>query len=638
VSIIETHSARKPRIAFFYWVVAGIMLVLTAGLFYRQLLSQEAFTERERLQNQRRILIPGPRGEIFDREGRVLVANRPRFSAVLYFSDPGLRREIRETALKLYRDVRDGKAQRPEKGYTNEARFRVVKKYTDLVGRILGRPVEVDRRRVERHFARRPILPYHIIEELSPTDFALLTEQLPVTSPVQIYASTARFYPYGNAAAHALGYVSSTLDFPRESMPGDDLMTFLNKGSVGRNGLELQFDELLQGKTGSEIWIVDPSGFQVELVKNDPPVQGHPLYTSLDIDLQMIGEQAFGDREGALVLLDARTGEVLAIVSRPDYDLNDLTPIITRDTFADIEDRGAWENRATRGLYPPGSPFKLITAMAALRAGAITPETEIECRGAIYVGRKRFVCHRRSGHGKMRLADAIRVSCNVYFYEAALATGVERIAEEARRFGLNEPTGIELPHEITKMIVPDPQWKRATEGYGWVKGDTANMAIGQGYLVVTPLQMAAFTASLARNETRTRPTILRRDNGMPVAVANNRSIGLPPRDRQAIIDGMEQAVQYGTAKYAAIPGIRLAGKTGTAQKRTPLGTLELAWFVGFGPIEDPQVAIAVVVVGEQPDEANAGGAVAAPIARKVLDVYFQKHPPHSAHKPKVAGF
>lgn len=629
MSIIETHTALKPRIAFFYAIIGVTVTVLFCGLAYRQLLSQDAFLDSERRQSQRRILIPGPRGEIFDRENRVLVANRPTFATVLYFSDENLQHEFQDSDRTLVRDVREGILPAPPNNeFRTAARARVVQKYLDQCNAITGRHDELSWRTLKRHYNEYPLLPFPLLKDLTPSEFAECLEQLLPDSPIQLYSSTTRHYPYGSAAAHTLGYVTSTQDLPAENLPGADLHTFYGRGSIGRDGLEREFDDQLQGKTGSEIWVVDPSGFQERMVENTPPVPGNSIYTSLDVDLQLAGERAFAEREGALVALDVKTGEILALVSQPDYDLNDLTPYISFETKAQIDDRGAWLNRAIQGTYPPGSTFKLITAMAALRNGAITPDTVFDCPGSIVVGNRTFRCHawRRGGHGKVDLVRAITVSCNVFFYKTALALGPEKLAAEARRFGYDQVTSVELPNEVQRMIVPDPEWKRNSGRGGWVDGDTANFAIGQGFLDVTPLQVACFTASLARGETRTVPTILRRDNRTPRAAANNQSIGLPPQDMAAILQGMEQCAQFGTAQFANIPGIRLGGKTGTAQKLTPRGMLELAWTLIFGPLEDPHVAVAVIIVGEKPDEPNAGGREAGPVAKQVLEAYFQKHP------------
>ncbi len=626
MSVIESHRNRQPRLLFFYGVFAVMMTVLVLGLAYRQILRSASYLERERLQNQRRILVPGPRGNIFDRESNLLVGNRPRFAAVLFLSDPTIRKGFRAEYKGLVRDLREREIPLAGRDLETEARVAVIQVYLDQLNGILNRGATIDGQKLKRHFAQQPLLPFTIIDDLEPEEFALLIEQIPVESPIQVYSAPTRYYPYGPSAAHTLGYVVSGLELPESNLPGEDLRTFISKGRFGRNGLEKSFDDLLQGQTGGEIWIVDPSGFQAERVRRELPVQGSQLNTSLDIDLQTEAEAAFGDRQGALVALSVKTGEVLAIVSKPAYDLNDLTPFISRKVFARINDEGAWLNRADQGLYPPGSLFKVITAIAGLRAGVITPESTAVCTGYYRVGGRNFPCHNRRGHGEVTLKDALRVSCNVFFYKYGLATGIDNLSAEANRFGLGQQTGIELPSEARAMIVPSREWKRKNQNMPWFPGDTANTAIGQGFFRVTPLQMACVAASLARHQTRSKPTLLRRLPEYTPTIPGNSPIGLAPGLYDLVLEGMEQAVQLGTARLAKIPGVRLAGKTGTAQVRTPNGTLELAWFMAFGPIEDPEIALALVVVGEAPDESNGGGMVAGPIAKRVLQRYFDKHP------------
>lgn len=626
MSVIETHRNQQPRLLFFYGVFALMMIVLGLGLAYRQVLRSASYSERERLQNQRRILVPGPRGNIYDREGTLLVGNRPRFAAVMFLSDPTIRQGFRTEYKGLVRDLRAREIPLAGRDLETEARLAVIQVYLDQLNGILNRGATIDGRKLNRHFAQQPLLPFTIIDDLEPEEFALLIEQLPVESPIQVYSAPTRYYPYGSSAAHTLGYVVSGLDLPESNLPGEDLTTFISKGRFGQNGLEKSFDDHLQGQTGGEIWIVDPAGFQAERIRRDLPVQGRPLNTSIDIDLQTEGEAAFGDRQGALVALDVRTGEVLAMISKPDYDLNDLTPFISNKVFARINEEGAWLNRADQGLYPPGSLFKVVTAIAGLRSGAITPESTALCTGYYRVGGRNFPCHNRRGHGEVTLRDALRVSCNVFFYQYGLATGIDNLSVEARRFGLDQPTGIELPSEASAMIVPSRDWKREHQNMPWFPGDTANTSIGQGFFRVTPLQMACIAASLARNETRTRPTLLRRLPEEIPDIPGNSMIGLDPELFDLVMEGMEQAVQLGTARLAKVPGVRLAGKTGTAQVRTPDGTLELAWFMAFGPVESPEIAIALVVVGEEPDESNGGGLIAGPIAKRVLQTYFDKHP------------
>ncbi len=626
MSVIESHRNQKPRLLFFYGLFATMFVVLGLGLAYRQLLRSAIYSEGERLQNQRRILIPGPRGDIFDREGTLLVGNRPRFAAALYLSDPEIRKAFRAEYKGLVRDLREREVPLTGRDLETEARVAVIQVYLSQLNAIVNRGATVDGKKLKRHFAQQPLLPFTLLDDLESEEFALLIEQLPVESPIQIYSSPTRYYPYGSSAAHTLGYVVSGLDLPDSDLPGKDLTTFISKGTFGRNGMERTFDSLLQGQTGGEIWIVDPAGFQVERIQRELPVQGNPLNTSLDVDLQMVGERAYGDRQGALVALDVKTGEVLAMVSKPDYDLNDLTPYISREVFRRIDEEGAWLNRAAQGLYPPGSLFKVITALAGLRAGVITPESTAICNGYFKVGGRRFPCHNRRGHGEVNLVDALRVSCNVFFYKFGILTGIDNLSKEARRFGLDSQTGIEIPSEASAMIVPSRAWKKEHQNMPWFPGDTANTSIGQGFFRITPLQMACVVASLARNQTRTQPTLLRRLPEEVPSAPGNQAIGLDPTLFNLVMEGMEQAAQLGTARLARIPGVRLAAKTGTAQVRTPRGTLELAWFMAFGPIQDPEIAIALVVVGEEPDESNGGGLIAGPIAKQVLQRYFEKHP------------
>jgi penicillin-binding protein 2 len=624
--MLESHVNTDPRLRFFYGVVMLLMLWLTIGLGYRQLFGQETYSEREKLQSQRRILIPGPRGDIFDREGRLLVGNRPRFSAVIYLSDRHVRSEFRREYIRVVREARDRKEPIQREGLEAQVRAGVVQRYLDDINQLAGRADTVDSAVLDRHFQRQPLLPFPLADDLTPEQFARLLEQIPVGSPLQLQCGATRYYPFGSAASHTLGYVVSSLDLPEANVPGRELTTFASRGSFGRNGLERRFDPVLQGETGGEIWIVDPAGFQVERVEFQAPVKGQDLVTSLDVDLQMVAERAFGQRRGALAALDVETGEVLALVSKPDYDLNDLTPFIPRTVFNRINEDGAWLNRAAQGLYPPGSTFKIISAIAGLRVGAFTPEAKVNCTGYYQVAGRRFPCHNRRGHGEVDLREALRASCNVYFYHFGLATGADNIAAEARRFNLHQATGVELPFETRGMLVPDTKWKRETIGESWFPGDTANFSIGQGFLRNSPLQIAAAVASFARNESVTRPTLLRRSAAEVPAAAGNAPLGLSESDRQAIIEGMERAVESGTARMTRLPNIRIAAKTGTAQVRTAQGTLELAWFVAFAPVENPTIAVALVVEGREPDEANAGGLIAAPIGRQVLERYFAKHP------------
>lgn len=630
MSIVESHKNYDPRLRVFYAIMGCMILVLWVGLAKLQLFESDKYSLEEQQQNRRRVLFPGPRGNIYDRENRLLVRNQPRFSAVVYLAE--LREEFRHEWIRLRRHYQAlpkeiAEAQLEGRSLEREARVAVVQHYLDEINRIIGRDQTIDGTHLNNHFNRRLLLPYPLVDDLQPGEFARILAQIPLNSKIQLLTSSARHYPYDNAASHVLGYVGNTDELPSNGVPGEDLMTFNIDGSVGKSGLERAFNDHLQGKTGSEIWVVDPMGYRYGLpINRTPPVKGHDIVTSLDIDLQQIAERAIGARTGAAVAMDVRTGEVLALASKPDYDLNALTPSISRTTFAEIESQGAWLNRAVQGLYPPGSTFKLITAMSALRQGVIDEETTSHCTGYYRVGSRAFPCHSRIGHGTVDLVDAIRLSCNVFFYEHSLPTGIDFISEEARRFGLGEKTGIELPFEASRMVVPDREYKREVHNAPWYPGDTANVSIGQGYLLVTPLQMATFAASLARGETRTRPTLFRKPD-TPASTQHTSPIDLPPEALRAIYVGMEAAVENGTARFARLPDVKVAGKTGTAQVRTQKGTLHLAWFVGFAPVDDPKIAVTVMLEGTEIDDNYAGGRTAAPVAREIMIKYFEKHPP-----------
>ncbi len=608
----------NTRIYLMYVVIGICMVALLCGLAYRQLIQQESFAAAAERQNYRRILMPGPRGIIYDRKGRVLVGNRPLFSAVVYLNE--LRTEFREEYFNLVRRQRDLGLNPDRYAMNIEARRNVVMRYMNRLNSLLEEEFTVDSTDIERHFSQSLLLPFPLITDLSPEDYAILIEQVPIDSPIQIISGNARWYPYGEAAAHTLGFVSDSTEFPEGTLPGETLLTFRNEAQVGRSGLEKSFNNHLQGTTGGEIWSVDPGGFQHERVVHEVPSKGQDLTISLDIDIQQAAEAAMGTKTGAVVAIEIETGEVLALVSKPAYDLNDTAPYISFEVDREIREKGAWLNRAIQGLYPPGSTFKLVTAMASLRAGAVDENTIVYCPGYFQVGRRRFHCHRRSGHGEENLIGAIRDSCNVFFYDRGTEIGVWAIANEARRFHLDRKTGIELPAETGRMLVPDPEWKAARfYGEGWFEGDTANMAIGQGFLLLTPLQMATFASSLARGVEFLQPTLLH-DAGE--AEVDN-PISLRPEQMALVREGMRQAGERGTARLAGNPNMPVAGKTGTAQVRKDGRPTTLAWFVGYAPVQNPRIAVAVMVEGVPEEETNyGGGSTAAPIAKSVFQQYL----------------
>lgn len=631
--MVHSHRGADSRLQFFYLLLALGFTILTLGLVYQQIWRSDLAETKANNQSQSRILVPGPRGNIYDREGRILVGNRPRFAVVLYLEE--LRTEIYREYIairKAYREANN--AETPSSTQLTEiARFSVVERYLERVNRALDRETDLDSRSLKRHFNAQRMLPFTLIDDLQPEEYARLLEQLPVNSPLQVYTTSSRYYPYGAAAAHTLGFVSSNRDIEIDGdFPGEDLMTFKMVGTQGRDGLESSFEDLLQGKTGGTVYRVDPGGYRVEPLHRRLPVQGRNLVSSLDIDLQLAAEERMREYEmaGAAVALDVNTGEVLVMASLPDYNLNDFSPRLTQSVATDINDRGAWLNRPIQGLYPPGSSFKILVTIAGMQAGTIAPETTTNCGGYFRVGNRLFPCHDGHAHGEIALPTAIAKSCNVFYYEHGQETGADAIARTARQFGFGRRTGLALPNETNGSLVPDPAWKKERYDRSWVPGDTANFSIGQGFMLVTPMQMATFMASVARGQSRTTPHLVH-DPERPTQ--RTEPMGLSPADYAAILEGMEECTISGTSRTSfttipsmRIPGVRVAGKTGTAQKRTPKGTINFAWFIAFAPIERPQIAIAVMIEGDAPGEETGGGTFSAPVAHDIIKVWAEKHP------------
>lgn len=625
---VDFQSRRIRRLTPFYAITLVAFLILFGQLFTEQVLNREEHLAREKQQTMRRILLPGPRGNILDRDGELLAGNRARFSAAVFLNS--LRKEFREEYISRIRQIRRQEEETGEEVEISnsdlvwESRLAVVQRRLDEVNRILGRNDKISRRELISHFNNRILLPLKILPDLSEEEYALLVDQLPPESPVQVWTESARYYPYGSLAAHVLGYVvnrEETLE-PSEETETDeaDLMTFSHYGKVGRAGVERSFDEWLDGESGSEVWRVDPMGFQYERLSLERPTQGQDLRLSIDVAIQQAAERGLEGKVGAVVALDPQSGEVLAMASSPDYNLNDLSPYIPGNVYRRIDSEGGWLNRAIQGLYPPGSTFKPITAIAAFRKRVLDPDEILFCGASYRVGNRNFPEHTPPGFGEIALPRALAASSNVFFYQIGLRATIDWIADTTRLFGLHEPTGIELPFEATRMIVPDRDWKKENQGTPWFPGDTANVSIGQGFLRVTPLQMAVVAAGLATGQTGLTPTII---SGEPEQETT--PLPLTAAEYESIVTGMVQAVQEGTARRTRFDDLSVAGKTGTAQVYPDGRPLTLAWFIGFAPVEDPQIAVAVVVEGVTEEDQFHGGTTAAPVARMVLEAWKREH-------------
>lgn len=602
-------------------VIFGLgLLILLGGLVWHQLINSAQYEDKEAYQTYRRIIKEGARGNIFDRNGVLLAGNQPLFSVGVYLNE--LRAKFRERYQEL--QELDSK-QFPDDGLSLSwrARTQIMQEMLDLVGSILGRDLELDIGSFQSHFHRRLILPYELCGNLSQNEYAVLIEQLPPESPIQIFSEPVRYYPFGSVGSHVIGYVrkSDPESIKIDSGSFGEIRTLNVKRQEGVTGLEKSLNAQLSGGIGWEVWSIDTLGFQVAMVDSLDPEKGSDLHTTLDIDLQIIGEAALQDKKGAIAAIDVQTGEVLALVTKPNYDLNQLSPVLSQETYDEIESSGAWLNRATQGHYPPGSTFKVITALAALKDQSYRPELEIYCGPHYTVGDRAYPENRTRGHGYIDLVRSLAVSSNVYFYQLGLNTGIASIAAQSRLLGLGSPTEVELPFESTRTLVPDREWKKESGRGPWVLGDTVNVSIGQGDLLVTPLQMARMTAAVAQ-----------RSEYLPVTILKGKNTSFPARKELAlssvrfdpIIKGMRECVEYGTGTSMQIPGLSIAAKTGTAQV-FPGGIEEnLAWVIAFAPVENPQIAVAVVIEDIESSDPIYGGSTAGPVAKAVIEAYFDK--------------
>jgi len=634
----DFQTRRNRRLIPFLVLTLIGFVILLGQLFQEQIIHREEHLEREKQQTMRRILLPGPRGNILDRHGELLVGNRARFSAAVFLNS--LRKEFRREYLSQIGEIKRREAETGEEiDISNNdliwgARMAVVQRHLDEISDILGREVSLSRRDLESHFLNRILLPLKLVPDLAEEEYALLVDQLPPNSPVHVWTESARYYPYGDLAAHALGYVVNREENPPDAENGgnDDLMTFSYYGKVGKAGVERSFDELLDGESGYEVWRVDPQGFQYEQLALVRPEQGMDLRLSLDVQVQQAAQRGLEGKVGAAVALDPQTGEILAIASSPTYNLNDLTPFIPSSVYRRIDEEGGWLNRAIQGLYPPGSTFKPVTAIAAFRKGVLEPD-EILFNGASYrVGNRNFPEHTPPGFGEIALPQALAVSSNVFFYQIGLRAGIDWIADTARLFGMDKKTGIELPFETSRQIVPDREWKKETQGSSWFPGDTANTSIGQGFLRVTPLNMALVAAGLATGETGLKPTLVRRDEGWRPPY-NLTPLPLTQEEYDSILLGMIRAVEEGTARRTRFPDMTVAGKTGTAQVYPGGKPLTLAWFIGFAPVENPRIAVAVVVEGVTEEDQFHGGTTAAPVAKEIFEAWKIRNDPANPSTP-----
>lgn len=564
------------RLALARYPLWAFVILLTVRFWQLQIVRGEDFRELARdnyLQTERR---RAPRGLVLDRNGQVLARSEPSFS--LLADEAGLR-QLEEIGLLEVPDE-----ERPD---------------------------------LEARAARGPAVVRSGIPFAEAAFFEARRRELP---GVRVEFVPARDYPLGQATAHLLGYVG---EVTAAQLLLEEFVTAASGDLVGQDGIERVYNGILVGADGYLDRVVDSR--QRVLVsgglRRTEPIRGDTLQISVIAALQEAAHQAFGEHRGAFVALDVSTGEVLGLGSYPAEDPAEFRGDAVRFQEMLADSATPLLNRVVQGRYPPGSSFKLVTAAAGLAEGVIGPETRYRCNGSARVAGRTFRCHRAQGHGDLTLREAIAKSCNVFFYRLSEALDVDVIASYARAFGLGSPTGVDLRNE-TGGLIPTREWKRRVYGERWYASETASVAVGQGAVSVTPIQMARVAAAVASFGRVPTPRLA--GSAAPKVMT-----ALAPEHFEVLREGMREAVVSGTAWRARIPIAPVAGKTGTAQVASadlvapnnedrPYELRTHAWFVGFAPFEDPEIAVAVVV-----EHGGGGGAAAAPIGAEVLRAYFE---------------
>jgi penicillin-binding protein 2 len=572
-----------------------IVAVLVGRMYYLQVVESNQY---QMMADENRIdmrLLPPLRGRILDRFGQELASNRQNFRAILI---PEQTDEVEETLDALARVVPFDDHQK---------------------------------RKVLREIARRrPFVPVTVVENLTWEQFAAVNVHGPELSGIQPEVGETRYYPYADQLAHVIGYVAAVA----ESEVDDDPLLQLPGFRIGKNGIERAFDKRLRGTAGSSRVEVNAYGRMIRELQRREGEPGDEVIMTLDMGLQRFAYDAMGQESGAAVVMDVHTGEVLALASTPGFDPNLFNTGLSHAEWNSLRtnERNPLINKPIAGLYPPGSTFKMMTALAGLESRIVTADHPVFCSGVTSLGNHEFHCWKKEGHGTVDMLGALEGSCDLYFYDVARRVGIDRIAEMCGRFGLGRPTGIELPNEWAG-IIPSTQWKLQTMGKSWQQGETLVAGIGQGYITTTPLQLAQMVSRIANGGHAVSPRLVRSAGTTEFSAGATPSLGISPANLATVIEGMNRVTNSptGTAfkKRISEPGWEMAGKTGTAQVRRitmaeraagvrkqedkPWIERHHALFVGFAPVSAPRYAVSVIV-----EHGGSGSGAAAPVARDLL--------------------
>ena len=597
-------------------VMGGLMLttggILAARMRYLQVERASDFrllAEENRINIQ---LLPPARGRIYDRRGLILADNEQNYTVVM----------VRENA-----DDVDA--------------------VLDRLSRIIGIDMNRLERAREEMMARAPFVPVTIADRLTWEEFASVAVNAPALPGVTPEVGLSRIYPLGADFAHVVGYVGPVSDFYLQSTGDTDPVLQIPDFQVGRYSVEARMEQDLRGQAGSRRVEVNAAGRVMRELDRSPAEPGSDIQLTIDTGLQNYAQARLAGESASAVVMEIDSGEVLALASAPSFDPNLFVRGISVADYSGLTEDPyrPLASKTVQGLYPPGSTFKMITALAGLEAGVITPEETVTCNGFVELGTRRFHCWRRGGHGRMNMVDGISQSCDVYYYDLAQRVGIEAIAAMARRFGLGIRHDLPLSG-VAEGLIPTREWKRANRGAEWVVGDTLNASIGQGFVLNSPLQLAVMTARLASGR-NIQPQLVRSIDGIDQRLDPAEDMGVDPDHLAVIREGMWSVTNFrrGTAFGARVieEGYEIAGKTGTSQVRNitaaereagvtanedlPWERRDHALFVGYAPADNPRYAVSVVV-----EHGGGGSAVAAPIARDLLlRAMYGTVPPASAY-------
>jgi penicillin-binding protein 2 len=583
-------------------VILFFFVVIVLRLWSLQITNGEEFEKRAYGNRVRVRQLAPPRGHILDRFGREIVTNRPSFNVVLIQEDShDLGDVLKRLAPILKMEVSE---------------------LWEKVREVAGRPRYV---------------PVRLKEDIDWQTLAYLENHNHEFSGIRTEVQPVRVYHYDDLAANIIGYLGS---ISKKELEVVDRTIYNGGDIIGKRGLERLREEDLRGEKGHSYSEVDAKGFEQRLLKAIEPLPGREIRLTLDVDLQQIAESymAAGEKAGAVVAMEVNTGKLLAAVSSPTIHINDFIGGISSENWQALLDNPKHPliNKVAQGAYPPGSTYKMVTALAGLAKGVISPDSVFYCPGRYRFGNRTYRCWKHSGHGSVSLIQAIGQSCDVYFYQVGQRVGVDSLAEFAHKLGLGQKTGVEMEYERSGLA-PTMKWKMENRQAKWQEGETLSVAIGQGFNLVSPLQLCVMTAALANGGKVYRPQLVEQivdPEGQVVETFKpelvNEIAGYE-RFFNSIRQGMVEVIhgKRGTARKVAIDGLRIAGKTGTAQvvklaqyrglkeEDIPYEYRDHAWFTAYAPAENPEIAVTVLV-----EHGLHGGSGAGPIARAVLNQYF----------------